>query len=376
MIRARPDRGRNVYQVVVYAGTDPITGKERRIRRTVRGTKTEARTLERRLLLEVADGARTGTDLAVADLLAAWLDHVGPDLAATTTREYRRLIEKTIGPELGKTRVSKLTPARIDRFYGALRRDGLAPKSIRNIHALLGSALHQAVKWGWVPTNPATNATPPRAVASEIHPPDADAVVRLLKRALDEDPDYGTFLWLAATTGARRGELAALQWRDVDLEAETLLIERAIAVVDGDLIVKDTKTHQARRIALGAPTIAVLDRHRSRALERAEIGGYYIEADSWVFHAPSGAPWHPDTLTSRYRRLADLEGIAARLHDLRHFVATQALAAGVPVRTVSGRLGHRNAATTHNVYAHFVEASDRVLAEALDDLLGATPGTR
>lgn len=77
-------------------------------------------------------------------------------------------------------------------------------------------------------------------------------------------------------------------------------------------------------------------------------------------------------MTRRFRRLCDSAGLeGVRLHDLRHYVATQLLAAGVDVRTVAGRLGHRNAATTLNVYAHFVPEADRRAADVLAGLLGA-----
>ena len=98
-------------------------------------------------------------------------------------------------------------------------------------------------------------------------------------------------------------------------------------------------------------------------------------SDAFVFSAaPDGsAPLHPDTVTSGFQRLCRRLGLnGVRLHDLRHLHATQLLAAGVPVRTVSGRLGHANAATTLNVYAHFLDASDRQAAEVIGGLLGGS----
>lgn len=362
------ERRKGVWQVVVYAGRDPVTKKERHVRRTVHGSKKAARELERRLQVDVGDGRLAGTEQTVDDLLAKWLEHSTPDLSPKTSYGYRRLVERHVAPALGTVKLSKLTPARIDAFYGRLRSD-LSPKTIRNVHALLHRACAQGVRWGWITTNPAANASPPRLVKPEIHPPTPAEVAALLRRALEVDPDFGTCLWLAATTGARRGELAALQWRDVKLDTSELLIERALIAVDGELIVKDTKTHQERRIALGARTVELLETHRDRALERATAGGVELGPMLWLFPSPAGSPWHPDTISARYRRLATDAGISTRLHDLRHFVATQSLAGGAAVRTVSGRLGHRNPATTHNVYSHFIEAADRDVADQVEDLL-------
>ncbi len=97
-----------------------------------------------------------------------------------------------------------------------------------------------------------------------------------------------------------------------------------------------------------------------------------VHADGFVFAqtADGSQPLHPDTITNGFRRLCDRAGIeGVRLHDLRHLHATQLLAAGVPVRTVSGRLGHANVSTTLNVYAHFLEASDREAANVIGGLL-------
>lgn len=360
------ERRKGVWQVVVYVGADPITKRERRIRRTVHGTKTAAREVERRLLIEVGDGKLSGTEETMNDLLTKWLELAAPDLSPKTVYTYRRLIERHIAPALGTLKLSKVTPARIDAFYAHLRAT-LSPKSVRNAHGIVRRACAQAVRWGWIATNPAAEATPPPLRQPEIHPPTPEEVAGLVRSARDVDPDFATFLWLAATTGARRGELAALQWRDVG-DAE-LVIERALVAVDGELIIKDTKTHQARRLALGPSTVVMLEAHRARALQWATAGGYELGPMLWLFPSPAGTPWHPDTISARYRRLAKAAGVSTRFHDLRHFAATQAIGTGHAVRTVSGRLGHRNPATTHNVYSHFLKASDREVAEQLEDLL-------
>jgi integrase len=96
--------------------------------------------------------------------------------------------------------------------------------------------------------------------------------------------------------------------------------------------------------------------------------------DGYVFTTTADGidPLHPDTITKSFGRVCKSQEVkGVRLHDLRHLHATQLLAAGVPVRTVSGRLGHANAATTLNVYAHFLEASDREAADVIGNLLGS-----
>lgn len=220
--------------------------------------------------------------------------------------------------------------------------------------------------------NPAASASPPKLRQREISPPAIADVKRMLALADDDEPEYGALLRVLTATGARRGEVCGLRWSDLDRSTRTLSITRSIASVAGGTVVKDTKTHASRRIALDDATIGVLDAQRRRLEERAAACEVVLDPDGYVFteSADGSEPLHPDTITGRFTRVrkqAGLDGV--RLHDLRHLHATQLLAAGVPVRTVSGRLGHANAATTLNVYAHFLEASDRQAADVIGGLL-------
>jgi integrase len=186
--------------------------------------------------------------------------------------------------------------------------------------------------------------------------------------------NYILFLRLAAVTGARRGELCALRWSDLDLKVGTVRFHRS--VLDTDEI-KDTKTHQARRIAMGASTVDLLRRHRQAMDARAAAVGCKLDKGAFLFSSdPAGRkPWHPDSATHWFHQLcARLDLKHVRLHDLRHAHATQLLAAGVDVRTVAGRLGHSTASTTLSVYAHFLPQKDRQAAELMEDLLEATGG--
>lgn len=181
------------------------------------------------------------------------------------------------------------------------------------------------------------------------------------------------FLQLAATTGARRGELCAIHWDAVDLERGTVTIARSVVSDSrGAFVEKDTKTHSIRRIALDPTSVEVLRDLRDRADKRAAVCGTTLREDSYVFsRAVDGSkPWSPTDVTHAFAYLRKRLGLGGvRLHDLRHFAATRLLAAGVPVRTVSGRLGHANAATTLGVYAHFLAESDREAANTIDEIL-------
>jgi integrase len=227
------------------------------------------------------------------------------------------------------------------------------------------------VRWGWLRFNPAINASPPRIPLKALSPPSPEQVAILFRLALETNPALAAFVRLAASSGARRGEIVALRRRDLNVAEGVLSIERGIVLADGKLIEQGTKTHQGRRISLDASTLAILQTHLDQMDEQASSVGAQLNADSFIFSdaADASSPWLPDSTTRAFRALCSKAGVEdVRLHDLRHYVATRLLAAGVDVRTVAGRLGHRNASTTLNVYAHFVPQADERAADLLGEI--------
>jgi integrase len=296
------------------------------------------------------------------------------DLSPLTLRRYRGLLDRSILPAIGDLPVKSIEAIDLDQLYNGLqKRVGLAPATVRQVHAIIRRAFRQAVLWGWANTNPAANATPPRMVKPDLSPPDVEEVASLLAAAEEFEPEFGRFLHVAATTGARRGELCALKWGNVDFSTRTLTIEHSIIEMPGGgMFEKDTKTHAMRRIALDEETLAVLEAQRGVVEVRAAIADLDIGDDAYVFsrEIDGSTPWRPDSVGKRFREIRDGLGLTnVRLHDLRRFAATRLIAAGVPVRTVSGRLGHADPSTTLMVYSHFVEASDQDAAKVMGRLV-------
>jgi integrase len=369
------------WELKVYLGVDPVSGRERYATKTVRGGKREAQRVLNEMVRKAEQGLSAKTSVSVGELLDAWLELARIDFSPKTTREVSGSIARYLRPALGDVKLNKLTAASLDRYYRSLLIGGgvngrpLSPATIRRIHGILRRALAQGVRWGWIGVNPAASASPPRVLTPDIRPPSPEQLARLQAAITDEDPELGVFVRLSAMTGARRSEMVALRWRDVDLERGVVTISRGIVMGSDGLVEKDTKTHQARRVALDRSTVAALVAHREAADERASACDTALVPDAFVFTADieGREPWYPDSVSRRFResgRRVGLDGI--RLHDLRHYVATRLLSAGVDVRTVAGRLGHRNAATTLNVYSHFVPESDQEAAEILGRLNAPT----
>ncbi|MGH8905930.1 MAG: tyrosine-type recombinase/integrase [Egibacteraceae bacterium] len=364
-------RDNGTFRVLVYAGRDPLTGRERRLTATAK-TRRDAERLRTKLLGEIDRGRASGTKATVAEVIERWLATADHEL--TTRRNYERYTKRIILPALGDVQARRVTVEMLDRLYAELRRrggqreQGLAGNTVRKVHFILRASFGLAVKWGWLTDNSAERATIPRFVRQEVHPPTPAQVENFVQTAWTGDPDFGTLLWVAMVTGARRGELCALRWSDIRLDEGRLLIARNLVHVGRERQEKDTKTHQSRFLALDEVTVEILAEHRTRCEERAAACEVGLRADGCVFStSPDGAdPWLPDSVSRRVGRLADRLGVAITLRSLRHYAATQMLTTGTDLRTVAGRLGHgEGGATTLRVYTHFVPAPDRRAAEAL-----------
>jgi integrase len=201
-------------------------------------------------------------------------------------------------------------------------------------------------------------------------------VADIFALAAEQDPAFATFVLCAASSGARRSEVLALRWKDIDLAAGTLVISRGIVMSEAGPVEKDTKTHQARRLSLDASTLRSLREHRDRREALVIAAGGRLSPESYVFSSAidGSVPWYPNSISRVFRKFADEASAPdVRLHDLRHYVATRLLSAGVDIRTVAGRLGHRDASTTLNTYSHFIPETDQkaaaVLGKMLDDAI-------
>jgi integrase len=374
------------FQAIVYAGTDPLTRKPRRLRETAKTYAAAAEALTR-LQSQVDQNRHLKSDITVSRSIALWLDTTRHE--DTTRARYEDLIRIYIAPTLGNLVAGKLDAEIVERFYTRLQRcralcDGrpraghvcrpLSASTVRKIHYIISAALEQAVRWRHLGVNPASLAVAPTPRRPEPDPPTTQEAAAIIGAAW-RDPEWGLLLWLVMVTGMRRGELSALRWRHIDLRTDTILIQRANSQVKSIVREKSTKTQQQRRVAIDEVTVALLTEHRQRWEQRCADLGVKFHDDLFVFSPAVDAskPYAPHSLSQRYRLLAGRLGLrSTRLHALRHYSATELIAAGVDVRTVAGRLGHGSGgATTLKVYAAWVSEADRRAATAMAGIMPA-----
>lgn len=378
-------------RVRVYAGIDPVSKKKHYLVETVPAGPSAARDAERartRLLNQVDERRNPRTKATVNQLLDRWL--VVLELETTTRNSVVGRLNRHVRPVLGAVPVSRLDAETLESFYAQLRRcrercggrrqaghtcRPLAPATVRLIHANLSTALSSAVRWHWLAVNPAAQAAKPTVPKSNPQPPSGQEAARIVAEAW-KDPDWGMLVWLAMVTGARRGELCALQWDRVDFATGVLQIRTSVAQLGATTWEKDTKTHQQRRITLDPQTLALLRTYQARRLEFAAVVNMDLPSDARVFSpVPDDSEWvKPDTVSQRYARMCARLGWDMHLHQLRHYSATELIAAGVDVRTVAGRLGHSGGGTTTlKVYSAWRSEADQRAASSLGMRMPAPP---
>jgi integrase len=296
-------------------------------------------------------------------------------LKPSTLESYTANLRNHVLPTLGHRRLQDLTATDLNGLYAQLRDDAkLSPRTRRYVHTIIRRALALAVKWGEVGVNVADRADPPPTKLTKPQTPRVWTGQQLTQFLGHVAGERDAALWaVLAETGARRGEVLGLQWSRVDLEAGTVLIDKALVRVNGKATWGTPKTvHGIRTITLPAATVALLKEHRKQqASERLMIGAGYLDQDL-VFANPDGSPLHADAVTKRFQRLAKHAGLPqTRLHDLRHAWGTHAHHLGVPIQVVSTRLGHHSPAFTLSVYTHGADGADAAAAELVAAKRGA-----
>lgn len=256
----------------------------------------------------------------------------------------------------------------------------MSAATIRQIHAILSGAFATAVRWECIDRNPAAAAKLPRVrqrAATSRDPADVAKVIAAA-RASGQDP-LALYLWLAAVTGARRGELCALHWADLDLQRGAIRIAHSYSVAGGTKVRKDTKTHQDRSLAIDQLTVTVIADRRQAVADQLGRVGVDLPPDSYVFSSdPLGElPWNPDWVTHKVAEIARTAGVALNTKALRHYSASQLLAGGIDLRNTAARLGHGGGgATTLRHYADPGSEVDRRAAAYLAQLTADTATSR
>jgi integrase len=309
----------------------------------------------------------------VAEFLDRWLEDIKSKVAPRTHERYVEIVRKNLVPALGAVVLTKLQPMQIsDAYTKALsdgRRDGrggLSASTVHYMHVILKAAMGHAVRWQMLARNPVDAVDPPKIERSAMRTYDLAQTAELI------DTTRGTRMTmtviLAVLCGLRRGEIAALRWRNINLAAAQLAVTESAEQTRAGVRYKQPKSGRARTVALSARVVNELRSHRAQQAQELLLLGIPLTDDAFVVAQADGCPLQPRTITHQWHLLLSKNKALPRIrfHDLRHAHATHMLSSGVHPKIASERLGHSKVGITMDLYSHVMPGMQEDAAARVD----------
>lgn len=350
------------------SGRDPGTGKQ--IQRSITG-KTQKEVAQKLKAATTAIDAGTYTApsrMTVGQWLDIWTSEYLGAVKPRTVDLYKGVAKSRIKPGLGAVKLETLTPHTVQSYYNGLSKEGLAPKTVKNIHGILHKALQQAVSNGYIKTNPADSCILPRAIRKELKPLDEDMITTFLKAI--QGHQFADLFTVTLFTGMREGEALGLLWDCVDLTKGTITVDKQLQLIrgsGGQYQMVPTKNSKSRSITLAASVVKVLRDVKRKQLEnRLQYGPLWEDSD-FVFTDELGHHLSASSVYKSFKKVMEQIGSPeTRFHDLRHSYAVASIRSGNDIKTVQENLGHATAAFTLDVYGHVTEKMKQESAAQLD----------
>lgn len=363
--RIEKNKWRIVYDLPPTTGKD---GKPKRKQKKVvfNGTKAQAEAKLAEIVAQIETGIYIeDTKMTVADYLVYWFERHKDRVRYRTQRSYEDTISNHLIPGLGHYKLIELKPTHIEDYY--ISKKHLSSTTVLYHHRILSMALKQAVKWELIARNPADGVVQPEKAKHDGVRLSTKEVKYILENTQDDILHIP--IALAAFLGARRGEICALSWSDVDFTAKTITIRHSLSRVDKKLELGPTKTKKTRVVAMGDYLATLLKEHKRKQHEWNKDAGI---SSFFVCCWEDGRPLDPDYVSKGYKKILGNLGLntLSRFHDLRHNFATLTLKSKINPKIVSEMLGHETTshydATTEKVYAHVDVKMQREVARFLE----------
>lgn len=386
-------RGKNSYRLVVFKGYD-LDGKAIRHQKTVHcKNKSEAKIELAKYVTEVENGFIVeGNVPTFKEFVEIWKrDYALKELAPSTYARYKGMLDTRIIPYFGHFKLNKIRPIDIMQFYNLLDEDSqfirkknhngkknrktLSKKTILEHHRLLHAMLTKAVYWQILISNPAERVQPPKAPKPKRECYDelqTKILVDNLIKLTGNDIKYKIAVLLDIFIGARLGELAGLEWSDIDLQHGIVSINKSSQYLsDKGIFTKCPKTESSiREVSIPNFIVSLLKEYKLWYEEQKLIVGDFWHESNRLFVQDNGHPIHPSTISKWFINFIKKIGLPViTFHGLRHTNATLLIAGQVDVATVSARLGHAQITTTYNFYVHPLKSHDKHAGNVLENLL-------
>ena len=345
-----------IWEARYTEGINPGTGKQ--IQRSVTGRtqKEAAKKLKAAVAAIDAGTYQAPSKMKVGEWLDIWVAEYLSNVKPLTEQNYKKQVEKHLKPALGSRRLEALDAHTIQKFYNSLTGMGLSPKTVKNIHGVLHSALQQAIANGYIRNNPTEACKLPKVVKPEIKPLEPDEIAQMLKEA--EKDDYCNLFVMAMFTGMRQGELLGLSWENVDFETGIISVKQQLQCKDGNYFLETPKSGKGRTILPASLVMeALLKEWQKQQSEKRQAGEMWNNPFNLVFTDATGKNLVRRTVVKHFKKISQRAGISedARFHDLRHSFAVTSVYAGDDIKTVQANLGHATAQFTLDVYGHVTQ---------------------
>lgn len=356
------------YQVTVEGVRGP-NGERKRFSKTV-STMKEAKETERKMLNQLANGGIIKPTVVLTQhWVNTWLNVHKPNISPTTRSGYEEKLRNYVIPAFGHVPINNLQATAIQAWINSMDIQGLAPRTIKNAYQCLYSSMKKAVQLRMLPYNPCEGVVLPKIV-------DYNAEILSdseIKDAIDAARGTSSFLmvFLCLAAGVRRGELDALKWEHIDLDKGKIHIVDNRVSVKGKTLTKDPKSKSSKRsIPIGRKICETLRIAKEEYEEERSAYGPGFCQEGYVLHLKDGSPYHPDSLTQKWRRFEAKHNLKkCRLHDLRHSCATSMVANHIKPKTVQKILGHSSYKITMDLYVHNTEAMEEEAANIMDQVI-------
>ena len=315
----------------------------------------------------------------MGEWLDIWLNEYLGNVKPHTKKSYLGIVKNHIKPSIGSVKLTSLTSVQVQQLINRIRNtkgtavgSAVDPKTIKNIHGVLHSALHQAVLCGYLASNPADGTVLPRRSKTEIHVLEDDQIIKFLS-AIEGHRFQNVYL-LDLFTGLRQSELLGLQWPDIDFKRKIISVKRQLQYLGhshGGYQYAIPKSNKPRIVALPDKAVEALENQKERqAIMACEAGSSWNNPDNLVFTDELGNHIKHDVIYRNLKKIFAEIGVPdLRFHDLRHSYAVLSLQSGCDIKTIQENLGHHAAAFTLDTYGHVTDHMRREGANKMNRFL-------
>ena len=360
-----------------------IDGKRKRIERCGGNTKKEALEALNDAMYKYINGFIEPKKLTYDSYVCDWLEnHIKDNRKINTYERYKSLYTNNIKPYIGQYLLKDLKPILLEKLLNSEKKKGLSNTTLESIYGVINSSLNRAVRLQLINDNICKFIEKPKRNKFVSNTLTVDEF-NLLLSALDLK-DYGNYVFklcliVTLELGLRRGEVAGLEWNNIDFENNTVKIINNLIYTNTSVEVGTPKTIESERsISVSDELLELLKFYKkNQNLNKLEYGENYIKNNfnnreyDFVFTWKSGKYIHPNYYTLKFSRLIKKSGIDKKLrfHDLRHTNATLLLQEGVNFKVIQTRLGHSDINTTLNIYSHVTNEMQKSATEKISNLI-------